>query len=71
MRTVRIASNGEEPLSGQRPIGLLLVRKAVPVVRHGETEMLVVLIAAPESETTSDSEPRQAPLSFSMSGLAG
>ena len=66
----RIAPTGEEPLTGKMPIGLLLVRKAVPVGRT-TAGTLVVLISAPQPETTSNGERRQAPLSFSMSGLAG
>ena len=66
----RIAPTGEEPLTGKMPIGLLLVRKAVPV-GSTKTGTLVVLISPPQSETTANGERRQAPLSFSMSGLAG
>ena len=66
----RIAPTGKEPLTGGMPVGLLLVRKAVPV-GSTKTGTLVVLISPPLSETTSNGERRQAPLSFSMSGLAG
>ena len=66
----RIAPTGEEPLAGKVPIGLLLVRKAAHV-GSAKTGTLVVLISPPLSETTSNGERRQAPLSFSMSGLAG
>ena len=66
----RIAPTGEKPLTGKMPIGLLLVRK-VAQVGSTETGTLVVLISPPLSETASNGERRQAPLSFSMSALAG
>ena len=66
----RIAPTSEEPLTGKMPIGLLLVRKAEQV-GSAKTGTLVVLISPPLSETTSNGERRQAPLSFSMSSLAG
>jgi siroheme synthase len=55
-----------EPVNCEAPISLLLVRKPLSV-GHTETGTLVVLLAA----SGSNAEPRQAPLSFSMSGLAG
>ena len=56
----RIAPTGKEPLTGGMPVGLLLVRKAVPV-GSTKTGTLVVLISPPLSETTSNGERRQAP----------
>jgi len=55
-----------ERVNCEAPIGLLLVRKPLSVGQI-ETGTLVVLLAA----SGSNAEPRQAPLSFSMSGLAG
>jgi uroporphyrin-III C-methyltransferase len=66
----RIAPAADEPLSGKTAIGLLLVRKVVPV-GCTKTGTLVVLIATPQSEATSNGEQGQPPISFSMSGLAG
>jgi uroporphyrin-III C-methyltransferase len=66
----RIAPAIDGPLTGNEPIGLLLVRKPLSV-GDGETGTLVLLVAAPQSELTTNAPPRQPPLSFSMSGLAG
>jgi len=55
-----------ERVNCEAPIGFLLVRKPLSVGQI-ETGTLVVLLAA----SGSNAEPRQAPLSFSMSGLAG
>ena len=55
-----------ERVNCEAPIGLLLVRKPLSLGQI-ETGTLVVLLAA----SGSNAEPRQAPLSFSMSGLAG
>jgi siroheme synthase len=65
-----IAPTVAGPLAGHDPVGLLFVRKPLSVGR-GENGTLVLLIAAPQSEAATDAPPRQAPLSFSMSGLAG
>ena len=61
-----IVPTAGEPVNCDAPIGLLLVRKPQSA---GQTEAgtLVVLLAA----SGSNAEPRRAPLSFSMSGLAG
>jgi uroporphyrin-III C-methyltransferase len=67
---LRIAPTADEPLIGEAPIGLLLIHKPVKIGRT-ETGTLVVLIATPQSEAATNAEPRPAPLSFSMSGLAG
>ena len=61
-----IVPSAGEPVNCEAPIGLLLIRKTLSV-GHTETGTLVVLLAA----SGSNAEPRQAPLSFSMSGLAG
>ena len=66
----RIAPGAGEPLNRRAPIGLMLVRQPLPVGRRG-TGPVIVLITHPPFEVGSDAEPRQAPLSFSMSGLAG
>ena len=65
-----IAPTADEPLIGEAPIGLLLVRKPLKV-GCTETGTLVVLMAAPQSEASMIAERRQPPLGFSMSGLAG
>jgi siroheme synthase len=66
----RIAPTADEPLIGEAPIGLLLVRKPLKIGCI-ETGTLVVLMATPQSETSMNAERRQPPLSYSMSGLAG
>ena len=66
----RIAPGAGEPLNRRAPIGLMLVRQPLPVGRRG-IGPVIVLMARPSSEVVRDAEPRQAPLSFSMSGLAG
>jgi len=66
----RIAPAAGEPLKCGAPIGLMLVRQPLPVGRRG-TGPVIALMAHPPSEVVRDAEPRQAPLSFSMSGLAG
>ena len=66
----RVAPAIDGPLAGNEPIGLLLVRKPLSVGRD-ETGTLVLLIAVPQSELAINAPPRQPPISFSMSGLAG
>ena len=64
----RIASSIGEPAGDA--IGLLLVRQSLSV-GGSETGTTVMLVAAAQSQTPTDCERRQPPLSFSMSGLAG
>lgn len=66
----RIVSGTGERLTDAAPVGLVMVRRALPAGQRG-TGPVIVLITNPQSETTRDAELRQAPLSFSMSGLAG
>ena len=61
-----IVPSAGEPVNCEAPIGLFLIRKTLSV-GPTETGTLVVLLAA----SGSNAEPRLAPLSFSMSGLAG
>ena len=66
----RVAPNDGERGVGEAPVGLLLVCKPVPV-GPAEASTLVMLVAAAQSQTPTDHERCQPPLSFSMSGLAG
>ena len=66
----RIAPTAGQHLTGAAPIGLVLVRRPLTIGEH-DTGPMMVLVTNPHSETTGNGEPRQAPLSFSMSGLAG
>jgi siroheme synthase len=66
----RIAPTAGEPLTSRALIGLLLVHKLRPV-GGTETGPLFVFVANPQSGSIGDAQQRQAPLSFSMSGLAG
>ena len=60
-----------DPIVGDLPIGFFLVRRSISLRRAGSSASLVLLVATPQSETTSGSGQRQRPLDFSMSGLAG
>ena len=66
----RIAPGTGESLTDAAPVGLVMVRRALSAGQRG-TGPVIVLITNPQSETTGNGEPRRAPLSFSMSGLAG
>lgn len=67
---LRIASNTGEPVGGETPIGLLLLRQPVPV-GGSLAGTMIMLFAAEQSQPATDPQRRQPPLSFSMSGLAG
>jgi len=66
----RIAPIARELLPGEAPLGLLLVGK-LRSAAGTETGPLFVFVANLQSEAVANAQQRQAPLSFSMSGLAG
>jgi hypothetical protein len=64
----RVLPNVREPSAGESPLGFLLVRK---LVSHGSAEpqtTVFLFMAAARREVVRD---RQAPLGFSMCGVAG
>ena len=65
-RVVPGAAEGRES-----PLGLLLVRKSVPLGGADPRTSLVLVVATPHSEAASSTKRRLPPLGFSMSGLAG
>lgn len=67
----RIAPNAGEAIGAEAPLGLLLVREPVSLGRTDPRSMLVLLTVIPQSEAAMGVGRHQAPLGFSMSGLAG
>jgi len=72
----RIVPNADEPIAGEpidgeAPLGLLLVRKPVSLGRADPRSPLVLLVGAAQAEAAPEVEQRQPPLGFSMSGVAG
>jgi hypothetical protein len=67
----RIVPNAGEPLVGDAPLGFLLVRKRLSVGGADPRSALVLVVANAHSDAASGIVPRQRPLDFSMSGLAG
>jgi hypothetical protein len=65
-----ILPNADEPVIGEAPVGLVLVRRRLSE-GGSDTGALVVLVAARLAAMPAETERRQPPLSFSMSGLAG
>ena len=66
----RIVPNTGEPIGGEATLGLVLVHPPLSVGQR-EADPVLVLITNTLFEAMTHCEPRQAPLSFSMSGLAG
>jgi uroporphyrin-III C-methyltransferase len=66
----RIVTNAGEPLGGDAPLGLVLVRKPMSSRGADPQSRLILLIATPRSDA-SEIARRQRPFDFSMSGLAG
>jgi uroporphyrin-III C-methyltransferase len=67
----RVAPDAGDPIIGDAPIGLVLVRRPLSPGGADPRSTLVVLLGAPQSGATTLAQTRQAPLGFSMSGLAG
>ena len=67
----RIVPNAGEPIDGEAPLGLLLVRKPVSLGGANLRSSLVMLVATAQAAASPGVELRQPPLGFSMSGLAG
>jgi uroporphyrin-III C-methyltransferase len=67
----RIVPNAGELIGGDAPLGLLMVRQPISVGGADPQATLILLVAAPHSDTAAGVAPRQRPLDFSMSGLAG
>jgi uroporphyrin-III C-methyltransferase len=67
----RIVPNAGELIGGEAPLGLLMVRQPISVGGADPQATLILLVAAPHSDTAAGMAPRQRPLDFSMSGLAG
>jgi uroporphyrin-III C-methyltransferase len=67
----RIVPNAGAPLGCEAPLGLLMVRQPMSVEGADPQPTLVLLVAAPHSDIAAGMAPRQRPLDFSMSGLAG
>jgi uroporphyrin-III C-methyltransferase len=67
----RVVPNAGEPLGCEAPLGLLMVRQPISVGDADPRPTLVLLVAAPHSDSAAGMAPRQRPLDFSMSGLAG
>jgi siroheme synthase len=65
-----IIPDADQPVIGEAPVGLVLVRRRFSG-GDCDTGALVVVVAASPSEMAADAERQQPPLSFSMSGLAG
>ena len=67
----RIVPNAGEPIDGEVPLGLLLVRNPVSFGRADPRSSFVLLVATAQAEEAPGVERRHPPLGFSMSGLAG
>jgi uroporphyrin-III C-methyltransferase len=67
----RIVPNAGEPIDGDAPLGLFLVREAVSFGGADPRSSLLLLVATAQAEAAPGVEQRQPPLGFSMSGLAG
>jgi hypothetical protein len=65
-----IAPAAGEPLPGAAPVLLLLIGKLRSIAGTA-TGPTFVFAASPQSEAIGEVQQPQAPLSFSMSGLAG
>ena len=63
--------NAGEPIDGEAPLGLFLVRKPVWHGHADSRSLLVLLVATSRAEAAPGREQRQPPSGFSMSGLAG
>lgn len=61
----------DEAVGREAPLGVLLVRKSVPLGGADPRSSLVVVVATPQGEAASSAKRRLSPLGFSMSGLAG
>jgi siroheme synthase len=66
-----IVPNAGDPIAGEAPLGLLLVREPVSFGRADPRSSLLLLVATAREEAAPGLEQRQPPLGFSMSGLAG
>ena len=66
-----IVPNAGEPIDGEAPLGLLLVREPVSFGRADPSSSLLLLVATARAEAAPGVEQCQPPLGFSMSGLAG
>ena len=66
----RIVPNSSDRIGGEATLGIVLVRPPLSL-RRPEADPVLMLITNPHLEAMTQGEPRQAPLSFSMSGLAG
>jgi hypothetical protein len=67
----RIVPNASEPIGAEALPGLLLVRKRLSVGGADPRLSLVLVVPNPHSDAAAGIVPRQRPLDFSMSGLAG
>ena len=67
----RIVPGTGGPVAGEAPLGLFLVPKPLSFGRADPRSTPVLLITSPHSEAATGVKRRQAPLEFSMSGLAG
>jgi hypothetical protein len=67
----RIVPNAGEPLVGDALPGFLLVRRRLSVGIADPRLALALLVANPQPDVAAGIVPRQRPLDFSMSGLAG
>jgi uroporphyrin-III C-methyltransferase len=67
----RIVPNVGEPIGDERPLGFIVLRKALSVGGPDPRSAIVLLVATPYSDATTGGVQRQRPLDFSMSGLAG
>jgi len=67
----RIVPSADDPVSNEAPLCLVLVRTTLSAGGANSRPTLVLLIAKPQSDAAAEVAPRQRPLDFSMSGLAG
>jgi hypothetical protein len=66
----RVVPNAGEAVGNEAPLGLFLVGKTLSVGGANPRPTLFLLFATPQSDAAG-TVPRQRPLDFSMSGLAG
>jgi uroporphyrin-III C-methyltransferase len=67
----RVVPGAGEAAGREAPLGLLLVRKSVPLGSADPRSSLVLVVATPQSGEAPGAKRRLPPLGFSMSGLAG